>query len=128
MSAFDLSPAQIRNRLILRARRAALAAGPRPRPPGCSPGPVEATPTVTRLPVIPRLPVAAGDVVRLAEPDYRHATGPLRLRIVRARPDISEWYAGEWVWLEGIEIGPDGRDGAFRPVLVNVAALSQSRR
>lgn len=33
MNVFDLSPAQIRNRLILRARRAALAAGTGRQPP-----------------------------------------------------------------------------------------------
>ncbi|MEV1143479.1 hypothetical protein AB0I76_07280, partial [Micromonospora sp. NPDC049799] len=67
--------------------------------------------------------IAAGDVVQLAESDYRYADGPLRLRIVRVRPDLSEWYDGEWVWLEGVEIGPDGQDATFRPVLARVAAL-----
>ncbi|MFG1834102.1 hypothetical protein [Micromonospora chersina] len=66
--------------------------------------------------------VAPGDVVQLAESDYRYADGPLRLRIVRVRPELSEWYDGEWVWLEGVEIGPD-QDAAFRPVLARVAAL-----
>ncbi|MCZ7422955.1 hypothetical protein O7605_25970 [Verrucosispora sp. WMMA2121] len=123
MNAFDLSPAQIRNRLILRARQAALAANFRPQPPGCPRGPAQAMPTTARVPVVPRVSVAAGDVVRLAESDHRYATGPIRLRIVRIRPDISEWYEGEWVWLEGVEIGPDDQDGPFRPVLVRVAAL-----
>ncbi|MFD1084972.1 hypothetical protein [Micromonospora andamanensis] len=67
--------------------------------------------------------VAPGDVVQFAESDYRYADGPLRLRIVRVRPDLSELYDGEWVWLEGVEIGPDDQDGAFRPVLARVAAL-----
>ncbi|MBX7266930.1 hypothetical protein KIF24_13420 [Micromonospora sp. Llam7] len=123
MNAFDLSPAQIRNRLILRARKAALAGRPRPPSPGCPRGPVEATPTTVPGPVVPCVAVAVGDVVRLAESDHRHATGPLRLRIARLRPDISEWYEGEWVWLEGVEIGPDDQDGAYRPVLVKIAAL-----
>ncbi|MGW4682371.1 hypothetical protein ACWEOS_28230 [Micromonospora taraxaci] len=125
MNAFDLSPAQIRNRLILRARRAALAAGPRPQPRVRPHGQVEVVPAVmvTRLPVIPCVSVAPGNVVRLAESDYRYAAGPLQLRIVRVRLDISEWYDGQWVWLEGVEIGPDNHDGVFRQVLARIAAL-----
>ncbi|MGC5031084.1 hypothetical protein [Micromonospora sp. DT229] len=38
----------------------------------------------------------------------------MRLRVVRVRLDISQWYDGQWVWLEGIEIGPDDQDGACR--------------
>ncbi|MFC0030071.1 hypothetical protein ACFFMM_11110 [Micromonospora chaiyaphumensis] len=120
MTVFDLSPAQIRNRLILRARRIALANGPRPQPPA---GPLGSAEAAARVPVVPRVSVASGEVVQLAESDYRYADGPLRLRIVRVRPDLSEWYDGEWVWLEGVEIGPDGQDEAFRPVLARVAAL-----
>ncbi len=119
MNAIDLSPAQIRNRLILRARQAALAAIGRQR--AWSRGRVQAT--RTRPPVVPRVTVTAGQVVQLAETDYRYATGALRLRILRVQLDISQWYDGEWVWLEGVEIGPDGRPGAFRPVLARVAAL-----
>ncbi|WBB50870.1 hypothetical protein O3597_10555 [Verrucosispora sp. WMMA2044] len=121
MNVFDLSPAQIRNRLILRARRAALAAGTGRQPPSHPRGRAEMA--AARAPVVPCVSVAAGDVVQLAESDYRYADGPLRLRIVRVRPDLSEWYDGEWVWLEGVEIGPDDQDGAFRPVLARVAAL-----
>ncbi|MEE3922086.1 hypothetical protein V2I01_38780 [Micromonospora sp. BRA006-A] len=62
-------------------------------------------------------------MVRLAESDYRYAAGLLRLRIVRVRIDLSEWYDGQWVWLEGVEIGPDGQDGPLRPVLARIAAL-----
>ncbi|MEW2475977.1 hypothetical protein AB0875_19485 [Micromonospora gifhornensis] len=120
MNAFDLSPAQIRNRLILRARQAAQAArGELPCAEEC---PVGAA--VVRKPVVPQVCVAPGDVLRLRSSDYRYATGPLRLRIVRVRLDISQWYEGQWVWLEGVEITPDGQDGAWRPVLVRLAALS----
>ncbi|PWU51808.1 hypothetical protein DLJ47_20460 [Micromonospora sp. S4605] len=124
MNVFDLSPAQIRNRLILWARRAALAAGTGPQPPARPHGHAEAArAAVARVPVVPCVSVAPGDVVQLAESDYRYAEAPLRLRIVRVRPDLSEWYDGEWVWLEGVEVGPDGQDAAFRPVLARVAAL-----
>ncbi|MFG2099884.1 hypothetical protein ACGFJ5_04715 [Micromonospora echinaurantiaca] len=108
-NVFDLSPAQIRNRLILRARRAALATGTGAQPPARPYGPAQAAPAVVaRVPVVPRMSVAPGDVVQLAKTDYRYADGPLRLRVVRVRPDLSEWYDCEWVWLEGVEIGPDG--------------------
>ncbi|WP_170147639.1 hypothetical protein [Micromonospora phaseoli] len=40
---------------------------------------------MSRVPVIRRVAVAHGDVVRLAETDYRYADGPLRLRVVRVR-------------------------------------------
>ncbi|MGC5031085.1 hypothetical protein [Micromonospora sp. DT229] len=119
MNAFDLSPAQIRNRLILRARQAALAA--RSGLPCAEERPVGAA--VVRVPVVPQVSVVPGDVVRLRSSDYRYATGPLRLRIVRVRLDISQWYEGEWVWLEGVEITPGGQDGAWRPVLARVCAL-----
>ncbi|MEU8215601.1 hypothetical protein AB0C47_07515 [Micromonospora taraxaci] len=79
---------------------------------------------VTRVPVIPCVGVVPGDVVRLAESDYRFADGPLRLRIVRVRFDVSEWYDGQWVWLEGVEMGSDHQDGGFRQVLARVATLS----
>ncbi|MEU8166949.1 hypothetical protein AB0B97_10575 [Micromonospora sp. NPDC049004] len=129
MNAFDLSPAQIRNRLILRARRAALYAGPRPQPRVRPHGQVEVVPAaaVTRAPVIPCVSVTPGNVVRLAESDYQYPAGPLRLRIVRVRLDISEWYNGQWVRLEGVESGPDNQDGAFRQVLARVAALPGSK-
>ncbi|MBQ0905524.1 hypothetical protein [Micromonospora sp. U21] len=125
MNVFDLSPAQIRNRLILQARRAALAAEARQRPGACAQGLVGVVSTVpvTRVPVIPRVGVVPGDVVRLAESDYRYADGPLRLRIVRVRLDVSEWYGGRWVWLEGVEIGPDDQGRSFRQALARVAAL-----
>ncbi|MEU4551854.1 hypothetical protein [Micromonospora violae] len=125
MNAFDLSPAQIRNRLILLARRSTLPAGPRPQPRVRLHGQVEVVPAaaVTRVPVIPRVSVVPGNVVRFAESDYQYPAGPLRLRIVRVRLDLSEWYDGQWVWLEGVEIGPDDQDGAFRQVLARIAAL-----
>ena len=122
MSAFDLSPAQIRNRLILRARQAALAS--RSGLPNERRYRVGVVPVAVRRPLVtPRVGVTPGDVVRLAEADYRYAEGPLRLRVARVRLDLSQWYDGQWVWLEGVEIGPDGENGDWRPVLARVAAL-----
>jgi hypothetical protein len=67
--------------------------------------------------------VSPGDVVHLRERDYQHTTGPLRLRITCVRLDLSIWYDGQWVWLEGVEIRADGQAGPHRQVLARVAAL-----
>ncbi|MCI4066084.1 hypothetical protein MRQ36_27475 [Micromonospora sp. R77] len=83
--------------------------------------------TVTPTPITPEVAVAPGDVVLLCEQDYQHGSGPLRLRIVCVRLDLSLWYDGQWVWLEGIELNPDGRAGRFRQVLARVAALPPSK-
>lgn len=66
---------------------------------------------MTRTPVTPQVGVSPGDVVQLSEPDYQYGIGALRLRITRVRLDLSTWYDGHWVWLEGIEIRLDDRDG-----------------
>ncbi|MEU7979895.1 hypothetical protein AB0B63_15315 [Micromonospora sp. NPDC049081] len=80
---------------------------------------------VTPTPITPVVAVAPGDVVHLREQDYQHSSGPLRLRIVCVRLDLSLWYDGQWVWLEGIELCSPGRAGRFRHVLARVAALPQ---
>ena len=92
------------------------------RPP--APGPNEMDErTVMRTPITPEVAVVPGDVVHLREQDYQNGCGPLRLRIVHVRLDLSLWYDGQWVWREGIEISPQGRAGRFRQVLARVAAL-----
>jgi hypothetical protein len=78
---------------------------------------------MTYRPVVPRAYVGPGDVVSLAEDDHRYSWGPVRLRITVVRLEISRWYDGEWVWLQRIEIRPDGSDGELRSVLARVAAL-----
>lgn len=81
--------------------------------------------TVTPTPITPVVAVAPGDVVHLREPDYQHGSGTLRLRIVCVRLDLSLWYDGQWVWLEGIEMPTTGGTGCFRQVLARVGALPQ---
>lgn len=78
---------------------------------------------VSGTPIMPEVTVAPGDVVHLREQDYEHGCGHLRLRVIQVRLDLSLWYDGQWVWLEGIEIDPAGRAGRFRQELVRVAAL-----
>jgi hypothetical protein len=68
--------------------------------------------------------VRVGDVIEVAEPDYRYGTGRLVLRVtvvgqVLVLPD------GEWLELEGLALRPDGSPLVERPrpALVRVAAL-----
>jgi hypothetical protein len=53
---------------------------------------------------------------------YR-ATG-LVLRVDRVRVDISQWYGGAWVWLEGVELDHLGLPVARTPALVHVDACT----
>ncbi len=73
--------------------------------------------------VVPRVSVRAGDVVTLRDGDHRYGQGVLTLRITRIRVDISLWYDGEWVWIEGFPLLADGGDGPLRTVLARAAVL-----
>ena len=68
------------------------------------------------------LPVAVGDVLELAEEDYRFGVGPLTLRVT-ALLHVQQLTDGPWLYLRGIPIRWDGRDGEPRQVLVRLAAL-----
>ena len=71
----------------------------------------------------PQITVHAGQTLRLADGDHRYGHGDLHLRVTRVRLDISGWYDGQWVWLDGVDILPNGADGPTRSVLARVAAL-----
>ncbi len=71
----------------------------------------------------PRVSVRAGNVVTLCDGEYRYGQGPVTLLITRVRTDISLWYDGAWVWIEGFPILGDGSEGPLRTVLARVAAL-----
>lgn len=75
--------------------------------------------------VPPRRVPAVGQVLTLegAEVRYRHA--PLRLQVSRVREDISGWYGGEWVWLEGRELDATGYPISWQQVLVAVVAVER---
>jgi hypothetical protein len=77
-------------------------------------------------PVTPRVSVKPGDVVRLAEADYKYGRGDLTLRISRVRLEISRWYDGHWVWLEGTPIRWDGGEDDTRSLLARVSALADT--
>lgn len=77
---------------------------------------------------VPRLPVEpdrlVGATVRLAAEQCRYRADALNLRVRRVRLDISGWYGGDWVWLEGDELGEHGQPVGPVQALVTVAALT----
>jgi hypothetical protein len=69
-------------------------------------------------------PVKVGDVIRVAEADYKYGTGILRLSI--SKVGRAERLAdGDWLDLEGFTLRADGTQvsPAPRQVLVRVNAL-----
>lgn len=74
----------------------------------------------------PRLPVAAdqlvGHVLRVPAGSCRYRDGALVLFVRRVRLDISQWYGGQWVWLEGDELADPGYRLRWTQALVHVAA------
>lgn len=73
--------------------------------------------------MVPHVSVRPGDVVFLREGDYKYGHGDLTLRVTRVRLDISLWYDGQWVWLEGTRVPWDGGDSQTLSVLARVATL-----
>ena len=67
-------------------------------------------------------PVKVGDVLKLAEEDYRFGVGSLTLRVT-ALLHVQELPDGPWLYLRGVTIRWDGSEGAVRQVLVRLAAL-----
>jgi hypothetical protein len=83
---------------------------------------------VTGVSEPPRLPVPAeqliGRVLDLAPAQMRYRSEPLRLRVRFVREDISLWYGGEFVWLEGEELDADGEPIGRLQALIAVDALA----
>lgn len=71
-------------------------------------------------------PVKVGDVLDLAEPDYRFGVGRLKLR-VDALLHVQVLDDGPWLYLRGTVIRWDGTDGQARQILVRLAALTGRR-
>lgn len=67
-------------------------------------------------------PVRVGQVLRLAEEDYRFGTGQLTLRVTGLL-HVQHLDDGPWLNLRGITIRWDGGDGESRQVLVRLSAL-----
>jgi len=75
--------------------------------------------------VPPRRVPAVGQVLTLAVPELRYRRAPLRFQVSRVREDISGWYGGEWVWLEGRELDTTGYPISWQQILVAVAAVER---
>lgn len=76
-------------------------------------------------PDVPHVP--AGTILQLDETDYRYGVGPLTLRVA-AVLHVQQLADGPWVYLRGVTVRWDGRDGEQRQVLVRAAALTRPPR
>lgn len=80
------------------------------------------------LRVPPRLPTPPerlnGRVLQVAADRCRYRDRTLLLLVRRVRVDISQWYGGDWVWLEGDEINDDGQRMGWISALVHVSACT----
>ena len=74
-----------------------------------------------------RPPLAIGDVIHVAEPDYRYGTGDLYFRITDIPPGARD-PADEWVDLLGVDIAYDGSEGTQRRVSVRLAGVRVTPR
>jgi hypothetical protein len=76
--------------------------------------------------IAPRLTVPAGQLVgrlvRIPAEQCRYRKSGLVLLVLRVRLDISQWYGGAWLWLEGDEIAEDGYSLGWTQALVHVSA------
>jgi hypothetical protein len=71
--------------------------------------------------------VQVGDVLRLAEEDYKYGSGLLILRVT-AVLDAMILNDGPWIALRGVQIRYDHTDSPERPALVRYLALPSARR
>lgn len=71
----------------------------------------------------PRRVPHLGQVLRLDPRDMRYRVAPLTIRVREVRLDLSTWYDGDWVWVEGEELEPGGIVVGWRQVLVRVDAI-----
>jgi hypothetical protein len=65
-----------------------------------------------------------GRVLRIPPDMCRYRSRALLLRVTRVRVDISQWYGGDWVWLDGDEIDLHGVALATVSELVHVSACA----
>jgi hypothetical protein len=77
----------------------------------------------------PRLPVPAdrlvGLVVHVPAGMARYRTDPTIIRIKAVRVDISIWYDGDWVWIEGDELDQGERVLRSAQLLVHVGVFAE---
>lgn len=97
--------------------------GPRPRPSASAPHAASAD-AITPLRTPPRRVPHLGQILELADDDMRYRTTPLRLQVTEVRLEISQWYGGEWVWVEGHELDATNHPIAWQQALIRVAAIT----
>jgi hypothetical protein len=67
-----------------------------------------------------------GDLLRLTPENTRYLDRPVRFKVIEARPEVSEYYDGIWLWLDGYVLGEDGSVW-FQPMLVRLDAVAGAR-
>jgi hypothetical protein len=65
-----------------------------------------------------------GTVLHLGPGEWRYGAYPLVLRVLRVRPDLSRWFDGDWLWVEGAELDRSGRPVRRLAVLVSMEAIA----
>ncbi|MDW5330809.1 hypothetical protein [Plantactinospora sp. KLBMP9567] len=74
------------------------------------------------------LRVRLGEVIRLSAADrLRPTEGPVVLWVTGVRLVANRPEQDEWVWLEGVKIGYDGRSGDQAQILVRASRLATDR-
>ncbi len=74
-------------------------------------------------PQVPEVAVVPGQVLRLAPGSRKWFRDGLILRVTRVRMDLSRYYDGHLVWLEGEVLDHDGVPVRWTQELVRTAAL-----
>src|SRR4051794_27833743 len=114
-----------RPRRVIPTRASELVRCSRGRPAGYHPG---------RCQPAPWAPIMRGGRLRAGEPrwsahefaeaDYRHGTGPIRLRLVHIEWSRLVTQEGEsWLQAEAVTVDAAGREGARRQVLIRAERL-----
>ena len=77
--------------------------------------------------VAPKRVPDVGQVLKLEPGDWRYHDGTrsLTIRVAGVRAELSRWYGGEWVWIEGHEVERpwENPPGHRMQVLMRVAAI-----
>ena len=77
--------------------------------------------------VAPRRVPDVGQVLTLAPDDWRYHDGTrhLTIRVAGVRDELSHWYGGDWVWIEGHEVERPWEEppGYRLQALIRVAAI-----